>query len=145
MVDDLPRTSEGMRIVDGMVELPRNPVDEKIDRLSEAAVNTLSGWGMDSRMVGGKPKIQGYSGITPWMRELLAEELVVHAGGETDEVGCQVTWAIEPTFAGWQAIERLRCGAYAQHKRLYEERAARDVGLLAQAAAMEAHPLYATF
>lgn len=137
----MERTPEGWRIVDGMVELPRNPVDEKIDRLSPTAVKTITSWSMGD----GMPSKQSYSAVTPWMRELLDAELVEEIKGEFDPCGNQVRWQLNLTFDGWNAKERIDCGMYAHHKQIEQDRTSRDAAIIADQAAMEAHPSYGQF
>lgn len=104
-----------------MIELPRNPVDFKIDDLSQAALERLLTWGEAGRHL--------YYAVTPWMQELVDEGLAAHAGGEFED-GRQTAWIIERTFSGFEAAERYKCGIYHHHKKIYEARAARDRALV---------------
>lgn len=131
----MQRTPDGLRIVDGMIELPRNPVDEKIDGLSELAYNLLRGWLIDD-----KEPIERFFCWTAHLQELLDEALAEptgneHGGGDGYKL----------TFDGWNGAARVRCGIYDRHKAIEKQRQARDAAIEADQASMEASPLYGSF
>lgn len=107
---------------DNMVEIPRNPLHFVIDDLSPPALNTLETWGYAEN----KPEPQTYSRLTLWMKELFEKRLTEIIDSKMNGSGNVVEWTIKPTFEGWEAIEHLRCGLYAQHRSLYLARAKRD-------------------
>ena len=107
---------------DNMVEIERNPLHFVIDDLSTGALNTLETWGYDHN----KPLSQTYSALTLWMKELFEKRLTEIVTTKMNGSGNVVEWTIKPTLEGWEAIEHLRCGLYAQHRTLYLARAKRD-------------------
>lgn len=122
-------------MVDGVphVELPRNPVDEKIDLLSPTAIETLGRF--DGRE---QTCTLEFDFLPLGVEALVRVGFLVHAGGRLDADGKQVSWELSRTFDGWNALERIKCGIYRHHKRIEEQRIARDL-------AEESHPLWGTF
>lgn len=129
----MDRTPEGLRIVDDMVELPRNPVDEKIDRLSKAGLAYLLGLYQRDCYNGVDETVHAGSVMASWAVELAKHGLLEM--GLTDARGYFSTTL---SFDGWFGAERVACGIYARHKEIEEARNARDD-------AMESHPLYGLF
>ena len=131
----MERTPEGLRVVGGMVELPRNPVDLRVDDLSELAFNLLRGW-----LIGNEKPIERFFGWTAHLQELLDSRLVEatgneHGGGDGYKL----------TFDGWNAAERVRCGIYDRHLAIERQRQARDAAIVADQTSMETNPLYGLF
>jgi len=111
-----------------MVELPRDPLDFKIDALSPAAGVALARWDGVTHT---------YREITPWMRELLDGGFVQHVGGRVQ----LPDYDLAITFDGNNAQLRINSGIYAHHKAIYEKRAERDAAVDAMAGA----PLWGMF
>jgi hypothetical protein len=94
-----------------MVELPRNPIDFRIDQLSPAALEGL----------------QFFKGVacadnplsTPVYEELVAHGFVTKKGELIDAL----------SFDGHNAQLRVNSGIYHHHKAIYAKRAARDAAM----------------
>ena len=106
-----------VRMMADMVELPRNPLDFKIDALSPAALRRLQTWDGVSHT---------YRELTPWLRELMEAGFAANAGGSYGINGVQLEWKVALTFDGKNAQLRVNSGIYQHHKGIYERRAERD-------------------
>lgn len=121
-----------------MVELPRNPTHFKIDQLSPAAMEQLASLPESMTITR-----LGYGKVLFPEEFPEIHELVLH--GFLEYVLPEHRWLMDGekvhlvrTFLGYEASEHVRCGLYQHHKKLYEDRAARD-------AALEANPLWCAF
>lgn len=122
-----------------MIELPRNPMHFIIDQLSPAAMEYLRGIGANTTVMRERFGDMLFPEEFPHIHELVRHGFLEYRKPKRPwERSAGKIVVLDRTFLGYEASEHLRCGMYQHHKRLYEERAARD-------AALEANPMWGMF
>ena len=129
-------TTDALPIVDGMVELPRNPTDIKIDKLSTAARNVLLRL-YDKGMFNGE-KIRLHAGGVAASH---VAELEGRGLAETGPSDPQGYFEATLSWEGWFGACKIKSGMYEHHKGIYEQRAERD----RLKEAMAEHPAWGSF